>query len=87
MLVRPTLVHYVVTVFYPGAPNQELDLFISGVARMNRGIREGSGYNCAANARDISFSFGKERPARAFGREVLSTDRRIATARVDEVRC
>jgi len=87
MSVRPMLIHYMVTVFYPGSPNQELDLFISDVARINRGMRAGSEYNCATNTRDISFSFAKESPARAFGREVLSTSRRITTARVDEMRC
>jgi len=86
-MVRPgTGTKYVTSVFYSGTPDAELDTFVGSVAKINRGKWSSSGCNHTSGARDICFSFAKEGPARAFGREVLSTKRRITTARVDEVR-
>ena len=81
-----TCTPHVTTVFYSGTPDTELDEFIVSIARINRGKWSSSGCNYTSGARDISFLFATEITARAFGREVLSTKRRIATARVDEVR-
>jgi hypothetical protein len=76
---------YVSTVSYSGPPDENLDLLIGGVAKINGGKPTGSGYDHACGERHMGFSFGKKESAEAFGREVLSTKRGIMRTRVDRV--
>ncbi len=86
-MARPrTEICYVTTVFYSSMPDVELDALIGGVAKINKGKWASSGYNYASGERDMRYSFGSEKSAHAFRRELVSADRGIIRARVDRQR-
>jgi len=83
-VARPrTEICYVTAVFYCSTPDVELDALIGGVAKINKGKWSSSGYNYASGERDMRYSFGSEKSAHAFHRELVSANRGIIRTRVD----